>query len=162
MGFFTRNDEPKKVSVFDLKIGDIVTIDETNYTVGARLTFHVGSYEWYEFMLKENGETRWLTVEEDDEVLICLSEEIDLELDDPVPHTITYEGIDYHLEEEGEAEVDREGAAGRKKTSICNYWDYEDASSERVLSVEVWGNDMEVSVGEYLDEEEIIIYPHEK
>ena len=61
-------------SVFNLQVGDIVQYMGIDWVVEGKLTYTVDEYSWMEYMLQDNNDIRWLSVEEDDTVEVALLE----------------------------------------------------------------------------------------
>ena len=135
----------------NLKLNDVVRYLGDTYMVEGRLTLSEDGDTWWEYMLVDGDEIRWLSVEDDDELEVALWEEIDYPLSADPPETIEWEGVSYRAVEKGKARVTRDGKSGRKEGMSCRYWDYEGAGGE-MLAVESWSGDFEVSLGRELDE----------
>ncbi|MFB6265271.1 MAG: DUF4178 domain-containing protein [Bradymonadaceae bacterium] len=143
----------------DLQLNDIVSHFGTDYVVEGRIDYEEGGYRWYEFMLVDGDDARWLCVEEDDQLEVTLWQEIDdLMVDPPVPETLEYEGEEYRMIERGEARAVQKGKTGRKKHPEVKYWDFS-GSGDSYLSVEEWGGEIEVSKGTEVNLETLDVFP---
>jgi hypothetical protein len=90
-------------------------------------------------------------VEEDDRVEVLWLEPItDLEISGDPPKTLTYAGVTYQQTEAGTATMTRLGTTLNKQAQHCRYYDYVSSSGagDRVLSVENWQGDLEVTCGQ--------------
>lgn len=138
---------PLQRTVFTLQIGDIVQYDGGDWVVEGRLTFNDHGYTWFEYMVQDGDEIRWLSVEEDDRVEVCwMTTTSNLDIGSQPPTRITHHGTIYELDEKGVAQMQRIGTTMNKQAQTCRYFDYT-AASDQVLSVEDWNGDLEVSVG---------------
>ncbi|HEU5138977.1 MAG TPA: DUF4178 domain-containing protein [Bacillales bacterium] len=164
MGLFSKmfgKDEKKpKVEqrgLFNIKVGDIIEYDLADYQVVGKLTLNDGGYEWYEYQLLGDSGSRWLSAEMDDEVELAVYERINKKLTEPIPNQIEFDGVKYELSEQGAAHVRGEGRASNISGFEVRYFDYSDDTEEQLLSVEIWGGDIEVSKGKPIEDFEIKI-----
>ena len=133
-----------------LKVGDAVEHVGQTFIVDEKLTFREGSFQWLEYKLVDGSETRWLEVEDDDELYVTLYEAApDLHVTGEPPRTLQYQGKSFELEEKGFATMRKEGDVNRHELPECRYYDYE-APGGDVLSLEKWGENFEASVGKTL------------
>jgi Domain of unknown function (DUF4178) len=139
---------PGRRTVFTLQLGDIVQYGGTDWVVEGRLTFQESGYEWLEYMLQDGDRLTWLAVEEDDVVEIYWMEIVtDLELRGDPPRTLTYQGITYRQTQTGVALMTRTGTMRHQPPARCRYYDYAVSDSNQRLAIEMWDNDVEISVG---------------
>ncbi|MCD5323855.1 MULTISPECIES: DUF4178 domain-containing protein [Pontibacillus] len=165
MGIFSKwfskskpnENEVKARTPLTIKVGDIVTYDLADYEVVGKITYKDGSYEWYAYQLLEGRNTIWLSAEMDDELELGVYKTISLPVEEPFPSELNYEGQTYHLEEEGKAKVTGEGRSKNIDGRVTHYADYADSEDEQFISVETWGTETEVSLGESVEEYEIKI-----
>ncbi len=151
--------DKKSRSLFDLGIGDIVSIFDVDYEVEASMTLNDNGWEWIEYKLKDGRKTYWLSVEQDDDLEISFYETIVAEITEP-PKTYDHDGVTYLLDESGSAIVKNvKGKIGVKNGKQVKYYDYCDREEEHLLSIEFWDNDMEVSIGTPIEDFNIEIYP---
>ncbi|WP_347862579.1 DUF4178 domain-containing protein [Salimicrobium sp. PL1-032A] len=141
----------------NLQVGDIVTYDLADYEVVGKLTYLDGNYEWFGYQLLEGRNTKWLSAEMDDELELGMYEKVTLPVEAAFPASVTYEGETFHKEEEGKAKVLGEGRSSNLQGSTVRYADYTSENEERMLSMEEWGSEIEVSVGKPLNEFELKI-----
>lgn len=157
---FKKPEEKKPVeerNFFNLKIGDILTYDLEDYQVAGKLTFNDGGYQWYEYHLQGDNKMRWLSVEMDDELELSVYKKVSKKLSEPIPDKLEIDGITYELDEKGTARVQGEGRGKNVSGQEVRYFDFCDESEEQLVSVEIWGGDIEVSKGEAVDDFEITI-----
>lgn len=146
-------------NIFTLQIGDIVQFEGADWVVEGRLTFDDSGYTWFEYMLQDGDEIRWLSVEEDDRVEVCWMETVsNLDVSSKPPERITHNGITYEQTEIGIAKMERIGTTMNKQAQICRYYDYGAADDQR-LSVENWNDDIEVSVGRRIHPSSLTLLP---
>jgi hypothetical protein len=162
MGIFDRlfkkkekSNEVEERNLFNLKIGDIITYDLEDYELVSKLTYNDSGYRWFAYQMISGNETKWLSVEMDDELELGIYEKVSLTLEKPLPKTIQYDGVNYTLDESGTAQVIGEGRGQNVNGKSLQYADYCDDTEEQFISVEVWGSEVEVSKGYEIDEYEI-------
>lgn len=148
---------PKKRTVLSIKIGDILTYDLIDYEVVGKITYRDGSYEWYGYQLLEGNDTIWLSAEMDDELELGIYKKVQLPVSKPYPKEVTYDNKTYYLEETGTAKVIGEGRSSNLQGTETNYADYADRDAANYISLESWGNEIEVSLGYSIEEYEIKI-----
>ncbi|QTL99814.1 DUF4178 domain-containing protein [Iocasia frigidifontis] len=170
MGFFSKvfNKNKKEEIVarnpFNLQINDIVDYDLVEYQVIGKVKYNEEGYIWYDYHLFDSKEHLWLYAEDDDEVRLGLFRKLDVDhqlyakFQEEIPSVIKYEDMDYSLIEEGSANIEIEGKVGAKDGQRIKYWDYETGNGNQ-LSVEKWGNELEISVGEVVQEGLLEFYP---
>lgn len=141
----------------NIQIGDIVSYDLVDYEVVGKITYRDGSYEWYSYQLLEGRNSIWLSAEMDEELELGIYKSITLPVSEPFPKELTYEGKTFHKEEEGKAQILGQGRSENLHGKTTHYADYCDDEEEQFLSVETWGTETEVSVGEPIEEYEINI-----
>ena len=147
------------VNLMQLKIGDIVSHFGTDYMLEGKLTYWEDGYTWITYMLVDGPNKRWLAVEDDDGLEVSLWDEIrDLPLNNPPPEFIDYQGERFRMVEGGDARVNQEGKTGNKTGLQTRYFEY-DGEGDSSISVEVWGNSVEVSIGKVINPAELDILP---
>lgn len=146
-------------TVFDLQVGDIVQYLATDWVVEGRLDYNDNGYTWMEYLLQDGDRLSWLSVEEDDRVEVALLEvTTDLELGAEPPRQITYLGDAYRRVEAGVAMMSRIGQTRQRQAEKCRYFDYE-GPDDKVLSVEIWSDEPEVTVGKRIRPSSLTILP---
>ena len=149
-----------KRNVFNLQVGDIVQYMGIDWVVEGKLTYTVEEYSWMEYMLQDNNDIRWLSVEEDDTVEVALLEATN-QLDyseTPPPKKLNFGDDTYKCVDSGLASMTREGTVKRRTASRCQYFDYE-GSGDKVLSIEVWDGEIEVTIGSSINPRSLTILP---
>ena len=144
-----------ELTLFDLRVGDIVQHELTDWVVEDRLVYRQGDFSWLEYLLRDQERSLWLVVNEDDNLVVTVETPIDLpfSLDAKPPSQIELDGRIYRLNERGTAVVTAEQRRVNKYLGSCQFFDYRSGSSA-VLSIEVWGSnaagagEMEATVGE--------------
>ena len=145
----------RELTLFDLRVGDIVQHDATDWVVEDRLVYRQGEFSWLEYLLRDGEQSLWLVVNEDDNLVVTLEREIDLplSLDAKPPSQLELDGRVYRLSERGTADVTAEQRRVNRRLGSCQFFDYRSGSSA-VLSIELWGNtatgagELEVTLGE--------------
>jgi hypothetical protein len=146
-------------SIFELRIGDIVQYQGRDWVVEGKLVYDQQGFTWLDYMLQDKDEIRWLSVEEDDWVTVSLLAPVtDLEVSTDPPQALSYAGVSYHRKESGTATMRREGNPRRPHAEQCRYFDYE-GPDKKVLSVEDWAGDVEVTAGTIIAPTTLTILP---
>ncbi|OKH51494.1 hypothetical protein NIES2101_18155 [Calothrix sp. HK-06] len=146
-------------TIFDLKIGDIVQHMGIDWVIEGKLTYQEGAYYWYEYLLQDKDKIVWLSVEEDDRVEVALLEPTNqLDVSKDPPPELTFAGEIYTRVDYGKARMTRTGLTMKRKAEKCGYFDYESADG-KILSIEIWDGDIEVSVGEKISPRSLTILP---
>lgn len=139
---------PRSVTLTNLAPGDVVVHLDVTYLVEQRITYHQQGFFWFDYRLDDgDGNAAWLSVSDDDDLELAFFHPADLAVTIPPPKTLTFEGVEYELDEEGlvDAKIDR-GTGSETRTSV-ETWDYEGDDGE-LLGVQRWGgSEIEVMVG---------------
>ena len=150
---------PVERNVFNLELGDIVQYEGIDWFVEGKLIYNTGSYTWFEYMLQEGNNVRWLSVEEDDFLEVAIFETIDsLPIKHWPPKKLTYLEQEYNLAESGTAKMMRLGNTLNRQAQTCHYFDYTN-SNDLCLSVEKWEEEIEVSVGKKVNPRMLSLLP---
>ncbi|MGK7940477.1 MAG: DUF4178 domain-containing protein [Crocosphaera sp.] len=148
-----------KRNIFNLQIGDIVQYLDRDWVVEGRLIYEEDGDTWLEYMLQDGDDIRWLSVEEDDVVEVAFLEPNNqLDIAGKLPKTFNFADENYTRVNSGKANMSREGNIVRRKTQKCKYYDYE-SDNGKVLSIEFWGETLEVTVGEKINPRSLNIFP---
>lgn len=170
MGFFDKifnSGKEKNITArnpFNLQIGDIVDYDLIEYQVIGKITYNEEGYTWYDYHLFDGKDHLWLYAEDDDVVRLGLFRKLSPDnklygdLQEEKPTVIKHEDVKYSLVEEGSANIQVEGKVGAKDGQRVRYWDYESGNGNQI-SVEKWGNELEISVGKEVKEGLLEFYP---
>lgn len=150
----SRGIDPRRI-----KVGDVVAHDGRDFLVRGTLAFDQGGFEWQEHHLDDTNVRRWLSVEDDEELEICMWEAVpgaDLE---PGPAELTFLGVTYRREEHGRATFTASGSTGTGATGSAEYYDY--VADDKRLSFERYGTEgeWEVGTGIVVNERTLDIYP---
>jgi hypothetical protein len=146
-------------SIFELRIGDIVQYMGRDWVVEGKLVYDEEGFTWLEYMLQDGDDIRWLSVEEDDWVTVALLTPVNnLDVSTTPPQELTYDGDTYHRKESGTATMRREGNPRRPNAEQCRYFDYE-GPNKKVLSVEDWNGDIEVTAGSIIPPTTMTLLP---
>jgi hypothetical protein len=155
----SRNLPPVERTVFTLEIGDIVQYMDTDWVVEGRLTYEDNEYTWFEYLLQDGDRIRWLSVDEDDRVEVALLEPTtQLEVSQQPPKQLTFAGETYRCVESGMATMTRIGTTLRRTGEHCRYFDYQ-GSNDKVLSIEDWDGEIEVTVGQRINPRMLMLLP---
>lgn len=149
---------------FNLQINDIVDYDLVEYQVIGKITYNEDGYVWYDYHLFDGKDHLWLYAEDDDIVKLGLFKKLSSDhelyaiLQKGTPVNIEFEGNKYSLIEEGKATIKVEGKVGARDDQRVRYWDYETGNGDQI-SVEKWGNELEISAGKVVKESLLEFYP---
>lgn len=169
--FSKKKDEPHynstDIKIQDLDVGFVFEYDLSTWEVQAVYEYDWGdNYFTHEFKINNGAETFFLSLEEDDEVILSLSNKIKVKaLGEEVlqklmstqkpPEKITYEGSEYQLEEEAPGYFN-DLAKDKETWEEFVAWDYSDQSGEKIITIEQWGEkEFEASAGKYIQTHEI-------
>ncbi|MGA8117199.1 MAG: DUF4178 domain-containing protein [Actinocatenispora sp.] len=144
-----------------IKVGDIVEFRGQSWAVRGSLRMREGSSTWAEHLLDDAaGVKRWLSVEEDPDLILALWSEVRGATVLPGPRTLDFDGRHYRDDESGTARFNAEGTTGLDPQGTVRYHDYE-AGDGALLSFEDYGpsGKWEVARGETLARNELRIYP---
>ena len=149
-----RGIDPRKI-----KVGDVVAHEGRDFLVRGTLAFDQDGFRWQEHHLDDASVRRWLSVEDDEELELCLWTAVTAPGLAPGAASVDWDGTTYQREEHGRATFTASGATGTAPTGTVEYYDY--ASGDRRLSFERYGSsgDWEVGVGEVVNERTLDIYP---
>lgn len=152
------NNAPEHRTIFNLQLGDIVEHYGRDWIVEGKLIYEEDGFTWIEYLLQDQQEIRWLSVEEDDHVeLSWLQSTRILDIPRNPPNPMTFEGETYHCVDSGVANMKREGATLNRQAEQCRYFDYE-GDDGKVLSVEDWNGEIEVAYGQTISSGDISIF----
>lgn len=173
----------KKESSYDATNIKITDIDKNfifEYDLKTWQVLEVYIYDWgnndfsKEYKVSDGNETLFLSVEEDDELEICLSEKLKIRaLDDDIPEyiernekpprRINYKGKSFLLDDESPGYFKNADDDDNAWAEFI-VWDYYDENDEYTISIEQWdANSFEASFGKIIKDFEISnIIPAEK
>lgn len=146
--------------------GDLVEYLGQRYHVRGSVRLREGGYRWSEHFLDDvDGRRRWLSVEEDPDLALCLWTEAAGSGLEPGPDTLTYDGRAYRRDESGRARFVTEGTTGLDPSGAVEYVDYVAAvpadGAPEELGFERFGDGAgwEVGLGERVPAGALTIYP---
>ncbi|MEM9804288.1 MAG: DUF4178 domain-containing protein [Cyanobacteria bacterium P01_D01_bin.56] len=151
---------PMQRTLFDLQLGDIVQHQGIDWVVEGQMIYEQDGFTWQEYLLQDGGKRVWLSVEEDDWLEVALMEPtkaLTISTPEP-PKEIEFQGETYHCTESGTAQMTRIRASQRPTVEQCRFFDYE-GPGEKLLSIENWSGDFEVTVGRAIQPQTITILP---
>ena len=152
-------------TLFDLQMGDIVQADAADWVVEERLLYDQNGFQWFEYLLRNEGNNRWLVVCEDDWLEVSWLEIIELEVPPtvPLPPSLEIDGDIYLLKEQGKATVTASYRTMNKRPGECLFADYS-GPDQKVLGVEIFapnqeGREVEVTLGRMIDPRSLNLLP---
>lgn len=146
-------------SFFNIRVGDIVEIEETDYEVKGIIKFNDHGWRWIEYKLKNSRKTYWLSVEQDDDIEICFFEEV-VAITTKAPKVYEYKGITYYMQEGSDAVVeDVQGNMNIVQGEEVDYYEYSDEDGVNLLSIEIWNGEVEMGIGREIQDYNVEIYP---
>ncbi len=141
-----------------IKVGDILAIDGSDFIVRGTLRFDQSGFTWAEHFIDDVHNRRWLSVEDDEGLELCLWERQPGATEAPGAAEVEFGGVTYRLEEHGNATFTSEGTTGTAPSGQVEYFDYE--AGDRRLGFERFGTaSWEVSAGRVLSEREVQVFP---
>lgn len=149
-------------NLFNLQIGDIVQYFDTDWFVEGMSIYDEDGYTWQEYLLQDGNRIAWLSVEEDDRLIVGLLEPTkELEITAEPAKQLTFAGEIYHQSGAGRARMTRRlRASGQAQVLNCRYFDYE-GPGQKMLSIENWNGEWEVTAGLSVSPRELRILPGE-
>lgn len=134
-------------------IGDKVNIEDIPYKVEGAISFRdlLGSGEWTEYKVREetSGKIKWLSIDHTYEEYALYEEST------PYEERVLYRSS-YKCVDNGRAKVTR--VTGMVDTEVgdeVRFKEYEDETTEYIVSIEEWSDETEYAQGYYLDSDEI-------
>lgn len=136
----------RQPTVFTLELGDVVQYDNVDWIIEDKLTYSDDGWEWVEYLLQDGDRIGFLSVEDDDTLEVTFTEKVtDCPIDLPPPSQVTYRQQIFNRSETGTATLKRQRKPDRP-AETCQYHDYSGPNGT-IMSIEVWGREVEVSVG---------------
>ena len=168
-------DDPLNITVRDLHLGYILEYDLRTWEITAEYEYDWGDENFSkEYRLSDGKETRYLSVEENDQLELTWSRKIKLaqiqsdlartiENDGRPPDTLVFEGRTYYFDEESPGYFNDLGEKNEAWEEFI-VWDYYDEEDQYCLSIERWDErSFDASVGKVLAGHEISnILPRER
>lgn len=149
----------KSNNFFNIKVGDIISIEEIDYEVKGVIKYNDHGWCWTEYKLKDSRKTYWLSVEQDDDIEICLYEEV-VAITTKAPKVYDYKGKKYYMQEGSDAVVEYiQGNMNIVKGEQVDYYEYCDEEGDNLLSIEIWNGEVEMSIGREIKDYNVEIYP---
>lgn len=145
--------------LLNLQVGDIISIEDVDYEIQAVVKFNDHGWRWTEYKLKDGRKTYWLSVEQDDDIEISLYEEV-VAITTEAPRVYEYKGITYYMQEGSDAVVEEvSGNINVVKGEQVDYYEYCDEDDENLLSIEIWNGEVEMSVGRWIEDYNVEVFP---
>ncbi len=156
-------------TIAEAKVGDVVDYYMKSWEVKEEGEYDWGNNEFStELKLDAGDEHLFLTIDDDDEVELSVFQsakwnevegnlrDLLLQKNEP-PREIVSQGISYKLTENG---VGRHRSISRDTDwSNFEYWDFEDSTEDKIISIENWGGEYELFKGEYVESFEFSVFP---
>lgn len=153
-----RRDTPGGVDPRRLQVGDVVHYGGLDFIVRGSLELEEGGFRWQEHFLDDVETRRWLSVEDDEQLELCMWQSVSAPELTPGAHRVEYQGVVYSLDERGRASYRATGTTGTAPAGQMEYVDY--AAGDRRLTFERYGDvSWEVALGEVVPEYALDIYP---
>jgi len=113
-------------SLTDIAVGDVAWAEERWWRVMGTVTFTDDEgWSWREHLLEAgDGQRRWLTVEDDDQLLVVLWAPYTSAAIEPGHHEVIHSGVSYTLHEYGRCSYTSEGRTGCLPSGMMDYYDY--------------------------------------
>lgn len=145
--------DPRRIGV-----GDVISYEGHDWVVRGSVAYDQRGYRWAEHLLDRVGEQLWLSVEQDEQLMLVRWQAVRAPSLEPAA-TVVWDGASFELEERGRARFRSDGTTGMPPEGELEYHDYE-AADGRLLSFERTGDTtFEVSVGVPVTSGAMTIYP---
>ncbi len=145
--------DPRRIGV-----GDVISYEGHDWVVRGSVAYDQRGYRWAEHLLDRVGEQLWLSVEQDEQLMLVRWQAVRAPSLEPAA-TVVWDGVVFELEERGRARFRSEGTTGMPLEGEVEYHDYE-APDGRLLSFERTSDTtFEVSVGVPIPSGAMTIYP---
>lgn len=125
-----------------LQLGDVVAYLDQTYVVNQKIVHHANGFFWFDYQLyggEEDGPL-WLSVEDDDELVVVFYRPVDMMLSSDPGKVLTVGGKAYRLKESGQSEATIYRESGGETSTRSHEWDYVGPDGE-LMSVSRWGED---------------------
>ncbi|MFA8300397.1 MAG: DUF4178 domain-containing protein [Hyphomicrobiales bacterium] len=178
--FFKGNNKEPKYDILSMKVTDlkkrfVFEYDLATWEVQEEYTYDWGNNEFTkEFKISDGSRVLFLSVEDDDEVELCLMEKVPvrsvksditdyIKTHEAPPKELVYDGQIYYMDEEAPGYFNDGKSTDDDNWKELISWTYYDKSYTKVLNIEQWDEySFEASVGKRIKEIEISnILPHE-
>ena len=147
-----------RVDPREIKVGDVLSIDGSDFVVRGSLRFDQSGFTWAEHFIDDVQNRRWLSVEDDEGLELCLWERQPAATVTPGASELEYANVTYRLDEHGNATFRSEGTTGTAPSGQVEYFDYQ--AGDRRLAFEKFGTESwEVSAGRVLGGREVQVFP---
>ncbi len=134
------------MSNMNYNVGDILRVDGDDFRVLGKIVFD-GMWVEYRLLSQVGNQERWLSIDE---------QYREYSISRKADHSVSFAG--YHVVDEGtERVVHAEGNVDVEDGDSAIFTEYEDVTTEKIISVERWDDEEEISVGYYLDAHEIVL-----
>ncbi len=150
-------DEVTKRKLLNLQVGYRIKIENINYCVEGVIRFEDADSKWVEYKLSSIAGIAWLNVEEAEEIEVSLYQTKFLKLAGYGESSLEYGGKIYYLTAEGRATIYRsKGDVDVEINDQVQYYEYTDQIKQELLVVEVWEDEVEISLGRWVKKIEIL------
>lgn len=108
----------------NMRPGDIITVDLTDYKVEGVTTYSNSSRVRIGYLLADGSNTRYLLVEQKEKLRSFLFETLDARLESPeeIHHEMVFEGISYFESAKGESQVESAGRSAFTPYDLVYWW----------------------------------------
>lgn len=154
-------------TVTNLRPGDVLTIDGTDYLVDGVISYDEEGHRWNAGKVSDAGDVRWLVVglERGGSLTArLLAEATDIDVAGMPPEVLVTPETRYTLEKRGTATAQVTGQVGLRlrgdagTTERCRWWLYETPGADTLL-VEQWGDTYRVLRGKKVNPDMIELLP---
>ncbi|ARU59816.1 hypothetical protein CBW65_01180 [Tumebacillus avium] len=167
MGFFDKikgifgadKKESEERTLANLKVGDIVSCDLTDYEVAGITIYRGGPRQRIGYLLNDAGRKCFLLVESQEIIRSYLYETIQARLENPdaVNYEMIYDGVSYYEKVRGESNVNTVGTSAFNTVDPV-YWWMHVADSGQAMLIEWQNGETIFRIGTQVKPEHITIY----
>ncbi|MCT4598604.1 MAG: DUF4178 domain-containing protein [Vallitalea sp.] len=151
--------QDNSITILNMRVGDAVSIEDVDYEVKGLIRLNDEGFRWTEYKIKDSRKTYWLSVEQDDDIEISLYQKV-VAITTEAPRVYEYKGVTYYMQEGSDAIVEQvQGNINLTQGEEVDYYSYSDEDGEKLLSIEIWNGEVEMSIGRYIQDYNVEVYP---
>jgi|GEM_PF-6947959 hypothetical protein len=123
-------------TIHELRLNDVILLDDTSYIVGEVRILTEGGRRWAEAPMTDGDSDSWISLAEGETVMVG-RKVTDLSLGDIPPAALDYDGQIYQLKRHGQAKQICQSSGDKQNekvddSSTIDYWQYARSGDERL------------------------------